>query len=298
MKLVTYLREGEPTLGAIVNERVVAFDSLDLALPRTMESLLEEGEPAMTAARAALDGVTDGVPLADVRLLAPLLRPRKFLGIGFNYASHVEEVRKKGHPIPDLSNQVWFNKQTSCITGPYDVMHLPAISDQFDYEAELAVVIGRRCRHVAREDAYKVIAGYMVTNDASVRDWQLKAPTATLGKSFDTHGPCGPWLTTADEVADPQNLRLRTLVDGVVVQDGNTAEMVNKIADQIAYVTQVMTLEPGDILATGTPHGVAAAYDPPRWLKVGQTVRIEIEGLGYIENRVIDEPLGETRFIS
>ncbi len=298
MKLLTFDRGGEAVLGALVDGHVVALRDIDPALPASLEALLEAGDAAMDAARLAVARAEGGAPLGEVKLLAPLRSPRKFLGIGFNYQSHVEEVRKKGVPIPDLSNQVWFNKQTSCITGPYDPMHLPAVSDQFDYECELAVVIGKRCRHVPIEDAYKVIAGYMVTNDASIRDWQLKAPTATLGKSFDTHGPTGPWLTTADEIPDPQALRIRTFIDGEVVQDGNTGEMVNRIDAQIAYLTQVMTLEPGDIIATGTPHGVAAAYDPPRWLKAGQVVRIEIEGLGHIENPVIAEPLAETTFIA
>ncbi len=298
MKLLTFDRGGTAVLGALVEGRIVALDRLGARLPDTMEELLSGGEAAMEAVRAALWHARGEADLADVRLLAPVRFPRKFLGIGFNYTSHVEEVRKKGIPIPDLSNQVWFNKQTSCITGPYDPMHLPAVSEQFDYECELAVVIGRRCRHVAREDAFKVIAGYMITNDASIRDWQMKAPTATLGKSFDTHGPVGPWLTTPDEVPDPHNLRIRTLVDGVVVQDGNTGEMVNRIDEQIAYLTTVMTLEPGDILATGTPHGVAAAGSPPTWLRAGQVVRIEIEKLGHIENPVIAEPLDQTTFIA
>jgi 2-keto-4-pentenoate hydratase/2-oxohepta-3-ene-1,7-dioic acid hydratase in catechol pathway len=298
MKLLTYDRGGEAVLGALVGDRVVAFRDVAPALPSTMEAFLEAGEAAMEAARAALETAQGGEPLSGVRLLAPVRRPRKYLGIGFNYASHVEEVRKKGLPIPDLKNQIWFNKQTSCITGPYDPIHLPVVSEQLDFECELGIVIGRRCRHVAPEDARKVIAGYLVTNDISVRDWQLRAPTATLGKSFDTHGPIGPWLTTSDEVSDPENLAIRTLVDGVVMQNGHTSELVNRIDGMIAYLTQVMTLEPGDILATGTPCGVAAGRTPPTWLCAGQTVRVEIEGLGHIENPVVAEPISTTRFIA
>src|SRR5882762_1933282 len=297
MKLATYLRNGEPTLGAIVNGRVIALDALDRSLPRTMEALLDGGPPAMDSARNAVGKASGGEPLASVQLLAPIRHPRKFLGIGLNYRSHIEEARKMGLPIPDVANQIWFNKQTSCITGPNDPIHLPSVSEQFDWEAELGVVIGRRCRHVCAQDAYKVIAGYMVVNDASVRDWQRRAPTAILGKGFDTHGPTGPWLTTADEVADPHALAIRSLVDGVVMQDGNTDEMVNRIDAMIAYVSTVMTLEPGDILATGTPNGVAAGRTPSPWLKAGQVIRIEIEGLGYLENTVIEEPLSETTFI-
>lgn len=298
MKIATYqTNDGEVLLGAIVNDRVLAFADFAPQLPRTMEGLLEAGPGALDAAREALKSAKGGVRLSDVKLLAPIRRPRKFLGIGFNYRSHIEEVRKKGLPIPDLSNQIWFNKQTSCIIGPYDPMHLPAVSEQFDYEVELGIVIGRRCRHVSPADARKAIAGYMIVNDASIRDWQLKTPTATLGKSFDTHGPTGPWLTTADEIADPEKLRVRTLVDGAVMQDGNTEELINGIDSMIAYLTTVMTLEPGDILATGTPHGVAAGRSPQTWLRVGQVVRCEIEGLGHIENPVIAEPLDKTTFI-
>ena len=299
MKLATYARDGEPAPVVILNDRVHAFVDLDPSLPASLEDLLRLGETSMNALRKAIeDPLGEGEPLDLSRLMAPIRAPRKFLGIGFNYSSHVEEVRKKGIPIPDLSNQVWFNKQTSCIIGPYDAIHLPAVSDQLDWECELAVVVGRRCRHVTEADAFKVIAGYMVTNDVSIRDWQMRAPTATLGKSFDTHGPTGPWLTTTDEILDPERLGLRTIVDDEIVQEGNTGEMVNGIAKQIAYLTTVMTLEPGDILATGTPRGVAAAYDPPRWLRAGQVVRVEIDGLGHIENRVIDEPIATTTLIN
>jgi 2-keto-4-pentenoate hydratase/2-oxohepta-3-ene-1,7-dioic acid hydratase in catechol pathway len=297
MKIATYQTDGPPQLGAIVDDRMHAFADIAPRLPPNMEALLEAGPAALDAAREALAQAKGGRALDTVKLCAPVRRPRKFLGIGFNYQSHVDEVRKKGLPIPDLSNQIWFNKQTSCIIGPYDPMHLPSVSEQFDYEVELGLVIGRRCRHVTPADARKVIAGYMIVNDASIRDWQLKAPTATLGKSFDTHGPTGPWLTTADEIANPERLRVRTLVDGVVMQDGNTEELVNGIDAMIAYLTKVMTLEPGDIIATGTPHGVAAGRTPQAWLHVGQVVRCEIEGLGYIENPIIAEPLEATTFI-
>ena len=281
----------------MTGDAVVLLETLDSSLPGSLEAVICSGEGLLVHIRQALARAPAGTPLHQVKLCAPLQRPAKYLGIGFNYRSHIEEVRKKGHTIPDLSNQVWFNKQTSCITGPYDPIHLPAVSEQLDFEAELGIVIGRRCRHVAPEDARKVIFGYLVTNDVSVRDWQLKAPTATLGKSFDTHGPIGPWITTADEIPDPENLSIRTLVDGIVMQNGNTNELINGIEAMIAYLTTVVTLEPGDILATGTPHGVAAGRTPPPWLKAGQTVRVEIEGLGHIENPVIAEPLDQTTYI-
>ncbi|MER5278592.1 fumarylacetoacetate hydrolase family protein [Streptomyces sp. NPDC002809] len=230
----------------------------------------------------AADG--PGLPLDAVVLEAPVDEPQKYLGIGMNYKEHAEEARLAGVPIP--TSQMWFNKQVSCIVGPYDAIHKPAVSDQLDYEVELGVVIGQRCRHVAAEDARSVIAGYLVANDVSVRDWLAKrSPTFTLGKSFDTHGPIGPWLTTDDEIADPHDLRMRLSVNGEVRQDSPTSDMIHDIYEQIAYLSQVMTLMPGDILATGTPAGIGAPTG--RFLKAGDTVRAEIEGLGVIENHVV-----------
>jgi len=296
MKLLAFERSGARTLGILVEGRVVALDSLAPNLPKTMEQLLESGAAILARIADLSSGALGGVPVESVTLLAPLIRPGKFLGIGLNYLSHADELRAHGL-VPDTTHQIWFNKQTSCITGPQDPIHLPAVSVQLDYEGELGIVIGRRCRHVAAADAHRVIAGYMVINDISVRDWQKRAPTATLGKSFDTHGPIGPWITTADEIPDPESLDIRTMVDGVVVQQGNSHDLIHGIAAMIAHLTTVMTLEPGDILATGTPSGVAQGRTPPTWLRAGQVVRVEIEGLGAIENRVVAEPVSETTTI-
>jgi 2-keto-4-pentenoate hydratase/2-oxohepta-3-ene-1,7-dioic acid hydratase in catechol pathway len=226
--------------------------------------------------------------LADVTLLPPIDDPQKFLGIGMNYKEHAAEAALAGIPTP--SSQLWFNKQVSCIVGPFDDVVKPDVSDQLDYEVELGVVIGRRCKNVSIEEARSVIAGYVVVNDFSVRDWlQKRSPTFTLGKSFDTHGPIGPWLTTDDEVADPLALTMTLTVNGEVRQNHITDDMIYDIYDQIAYLTQVMTLMPGDILATGTPQGIAAPTG--RFLAIGDAVRAGIEGLGAIENRIV----GETR---
>lgn len=225
-------------------------------------------------------------PLADVTLEAPVDEPQKFLGIGMNYREHAEEARQAGIPIPE--NQMWFNKQVSCLNGPFGDVVKPDISDALDYEIELGVVIGTRCKNVSVEDARSVIAGYLVTNDVSVRDWlQKRSPTFTLGKSFDTHGPIGPWLTTDDEIADPLDLQMTLTVNGEVRQDFRTNDMIYDIYEQIAYLTQVFTLMPGDILATGTPAGIGAPTG--NFLKVGDVVRAEIEGLGAIENTVVAE---------
>jgi 2-keto-4-pentenoate hydratase/2-oxohepta-3-ene-1,7-dioic acid hydratase in catechol pathway len=288
MKLATFRHDGRQKLGIIDGDGV--YDaSCDAAGPQDMASLLDAGAEALSridAARARLPRIS----LAEVVLCAPVPRPRKFLGIGLNYHGHRKELVERGAQLPPLGTQMWFNKQVSCLTGPADPIHMPLVSTALDYEGELACVIGRRCRHVSAEDARHVIAGYMVANDVSVRDWQAASPTGTLGKSFDTHGPCGPWLTTADEIGDPHNLHLRTIVDGEIRQEGHTGDMIVSLGEMIAHLSKVFTLEPGDILLMGTPSGVGQGHNPPRFLEVGQTVRVEIEGLGAIENIVIPEP--------
>jgi 2-keto-4-pentenoate hydratase/2-oxohepta-3-ene-1,7-dioic acid hydratase in catechol pathway len=216
------------------------------------------------------------------------LRPRKFLGLGGSYKSHLQEV---SHLIQAPKHQTWFNKQVTCVNGPYDDVHLPRVSNTLDYEGELAIVIGSRGRHVrGREAAKRMIAGFTVCNDVSVREWQLRAVTAMLGKSFDTHGPIGPWIVTLDEIPNAHNLWLKTWVNGELRQDGNTSDLLYRFTEMIEELSMVFTLEPGDILATGSPAGVGAGYKPPKYLKAGDSVRVAIEHIGHIENRVIDEP--------
>ncbi|MGZ3255895.1 MAG: fumarylacetoacetate hydrolase family protein, partial [Croceibacterium sp.] len=218
--------------------------------------------------------------LADVRLLAPL-QPGKYLAIGMNYAKHVAEMGHAERP----KYQYWFNKQTTCINGPFDPIE-PGVTEMLDYEVELGVVIGRAAKGVKAADALDHVFGYLVANDVSARDWQRHSPTFTMGKSFDTHGPIGPWIVTADEIPDPQALGLRCLVNGEIRQQSTTADMSFSVAEQIEYLSTAFTLEPGDLLATGTPEGVGAAMDPPGFLKPGDVVRCEIDGIGAIENRV------------
>lgn len=288
MKLVTFSCRGHQSIGKVVGTQVIDLPASDAALPRTMLELLQAGPAALERARAVAVERAVTYPLADVRLEAPVPNPSKFLAIGMNYKKHVQEAIEAGIKVPD--SQVWFNKQVSCVTGPFDPVHLPRASDKLDYEAELGVVIGQRCRHVSVADAPSVVAGYLVCNDVSVRDWQMRSPTMMLGKSFNTHGPIGPWIVTADEVADPHALRLRMLINGEVRQDVSTGEMIYNIWDQIAYLSTVMTLEPGDILATGTPSGVGVAMKPPSFRQLGDVMRVEIDGVGHIENTVVAEP--------
>jgi 2-keto-4-pentenoate hydratase/2-oxohepta-3-ene-1,7-dioic acid hydratase in catechol pathway len=182
------------------------------------------------------------------------------------------------------------------VTGPYDPVHLPRVSSALDYEGELAFVIGKRCRHVPRARAHEVIAGFCVHDDVSVRDWQLRVPTWTMGKSFDTHGPLGPWLTTSDEVGDPHALSIRTLVNGEVRQSSNTKELIFDCYTLVEHITTAFTLEVGDVIATGTPGGVGIGMKPPRMLVAGDVVRIEIQNLGFIQNEVVPEPEETARF--
>jgi len=282
MKLATFTHDGQRRWGVVVGDEI-ADVSVAGSMPADVVSLLAAGPDGLAAARRAADRVPR-VALAAVHLDAPVT-PRKYLGIGLNYAAHVGETGRTKPEFP-----IFFNKQSTCVTGPYDPIHLPRVSSALDYEGELAFVIGRRCRHVPRARAHEVIAGYLVADDVSVRDWQFKAPTMTLGKSFDTHGPLGPWLTTADEVGDPHGLELRTLVNGEERQRVNTREMLFDCFEQVALLSTVCTLEPGDVVTTGTPEGVGAAMKPPRFLVAGDLVRIEIAGLGHLENRVVVEP--------
>ncbi|MGA1341749.1 MAG: fumarylacetoacetate hydrolase family protein [Hyphomonas sp.] len=230
-----------------------------------------------------------GIPLAQVRLLAPVARPGKILGIGVNYAAHAaESVSFVNTARPEV--QKWFNKQATATNGPYDEVHLPKVSPQLDYEGELVVVIGKVGRHVPRARAMEIVAGYCVGGDYSVRDWQKASQTMIMGKGFDTHAVFGPAIVTPDEAGDVSAREIRTFVNGELRQTGRPSQMIHDIPAQIEHLTAAFTLEPGDVIYTGTPAGVGAGFDPPKWLKAGDTVRIEIDGLGHIENKIVDEP--------
>jgi 2-keto-4-pentenoate hydratase/2-oxohepta-3-ene-1,7-dioic acid hydratase in catechol pathway len=281
MRLARFESDGTVATGVVIGDEIAHLGPVD---PIT---LLQAGAAATTAAAKG----ARRIPLAEVRFLAPIPRPPKFLAIGLNYADHIAEA---GMEAPDFP--VFFNKQTTCVTGPGDPIHVPRASSLVDYEGELAIVIGRRCRHVPAARAHEVIAGYTVVNDVTVRDWQFKAPTMTIGKSFDTHGPTGPWVVTADVIPDPQDLRIRTWVNDNLMQDASTKEMIFDCAQQIETLSTAFTLEPGDLIATGTPAGVGIVRKPPVWLQPGDTVRVEIDGIGSLENPVIAEP-EDTAFI-
>jgi 2-keto-4-pentenoate hydratase/2-oxohepta-3-ene-1,7-dioic acid hydratase in catechol pathway len=291
MRLATFSQAGSTRIGVVRGEEIVDLSAAAPELPRDLIGFLAAGPRARTRAGEAAASSGARIPLADVKLEAPIPRPPKFLAMGLNYADHVAESGMERPKFPTL-----FNKQSTCVTGPYDPIHLPRASSALDYEGELAFVIGKRCRHVPRARAPEVIAGYCVCDDVTVRDWQLRIPTWTIGKSFDTHGPLGPWLTTSDEVGDPHALAIRTFVNGELRQSSNTKELIFDCYALVEHITTAFTLEVGDVIATGTPSGVGIGLKPPRLLAAGDVVRIEIENLGAIQNEVVPEPEETARF--
>lgn len=280
MKLARFTSaNGINRLGRMVEGGVIDLTPALPGLSGSMRALIAD----LGRLRPAIETSAGPVlPLASIRLLAPIDDCQKFLAIGMNYKSHAEEVVRAGGAA--TTSQAWFNKQVSSINGPYDPIDLPQVSPMLDYEGEFAYVIGKRCRGVKAADALAYVAGYMIANDVSVRDWQRASPTVILGKGWDTHGPIGPWITTADEISDPYARELRTFVNGELRQRGSLNDLIYDIGAQIEHISTVMTLEPGDIIITGTPAGVGMATR--NWLKPGDVVRVEIDGLGHIENRV------------
>ena len=283
MKLASFRVDGVARPAAIDADEVVDLLAADSTLPADMLGILERGADGMEQVRAAVQSGDAHRPLAEVSLTAPV-RPRKFFAIGLNYADHVAE---SGLPTPERLTV--FAKAITCVNGPFDAVERPIVSEQLDYEGELGFVIGKRCRHVAAAEAAEVIAGYTIVNDVSVRDWQVMTPQWSLGKSFDTHGPIGPWIVTGDELGDPHALDIRTFVNGELRQASNTRHLIFSCYDQVEILSQACTLEPGDVIATGTPAGVAIGREDRPWLVPGDRVRIEIDGIGAIENEVAQE---------
>jgi ureidoglycolate lyase len=289
MKLARYSTGSAPAvIGAIVNGRVHALADLVSNAPQDMCDLIADWD-RVKAAVAGIEKFPEGLPLDKVTLRAPIPRPGKILALGLNYADHIEEAKGTGFTVP--TEQVWFCKQPTSINDPNGDVELPVVSDKLDYEVELVAVIGKRGRHISREQAPAHVFGYTVGNDFTVRDWQWKTPQWMLGKSFDTHCPFGPAIVTADEIRDPHALSLRSFVNAERRQDSNTRHFVFNVWDQIAELSQAMTLEVGDLIFTGTPGGVGFGFTPPKPLVVGDVVRCEIDGVGEIQNRIVAETL-------
>ena len=277
MKIARYSHKGKTGIGLVTGERVHAIADAPgmIALIRDFATWKDR--------IAALESEPGGIPLAEVRLLSPIERPGKIMAIGLNYADHAAEAAME---LP--TEQLWFAKAATAINGPFDDIDLPKVSSALDYEAELVIVIGKRCRHVSRADAASVIFGFAVGNDVTVRDWQFKTSQFILGKSFDKHAPVGPWIVTRDAI-DPSALEISSYVNGERRQHSNTKYFIFDCAAIIEHLSKVMTLEPGDLIFTGTPAGVGAVMKPPKWLVEDDIVKVEIAGIGAIENRVAAE---------
>ena len=272
-------------LAVVIQDRVIPCSSLDGRVATTMSGLLADLASGLDALDAALRNATSSLALADVELMAPVPRPGKILAAGVNYRSHGDEQNREPPDHPVL-----FAKMPTAVVGPgAEIRWSPELTQGVDFEAELAVVIGRTCRRVDESDAIAYVAGYTCLNDVSARDLQYADKQFVRGKSLDTFCPMGPWLVTADEIPAPQALRVRGLRNGVVMQDASTAEMIFSVAHLISFCSQAMTLEPGDVIATGTPAGVGWFREPKVLLRDGDEVVVEIEGVGRLVNRCREE---------
>lgn len=290
MKFVRFDAGQGAAAGVLSGESISRLEAPD---GRAVDDVIYWLNQVDRAAELTTQASTQVLRTDEVRFLAPVPRPRKFLAIGMNYQGHLAEMQRAGMSVSS-SGQVWFNKQVTTVNGPFDDVLKPATSDMLDYEVELCMVVARYGRDVPRDDAASIIGGFMVCNDFSVRDWQIASPTLTLGKSFDTHGPVGPYIVTPDEVGDPHELALRLWVNGELRQDSSTGDMIHDCWDQVAHLTRAVTLEPGDLIATGTPAGVGALMTPRTFLKAGDVVRAEVERVGHIQNTIVDRPRGES----
>jgi 2-keto-4-pentenoate hydratase/2-oxohepta-3-ene-1,7-dioic acid hydratase in catechol pathway len=280
MKLASFEADGRARVGVVVDEVLV-----DVDLHGDMTELLRGGPRALEAARAAVErGAHDPRPLDAVRLLPAVPRPPKVVCVARNYAEHAAEV---GFDVPTIP--ILFARFPVTLVAAGAPIVRPTVSDQLDWEGELAVVIGRGGRHISRADALDHVAGYAIFNDVTVRDYQFRVPQYTAGKNFSASGPLGPWLTLADEVPDPQALEISTQVNGVEKQRASTAEMIFDVATIIEHIAEFVELEPGDVIATGSPAGVGFKREPPEFLRPGDVCRVEITGLGVLENPVAAE---------
>lgn len=272
-----------PQLGVVVNDTVLDVRQNAPFLSTSIVDIITNwGETRTVLERAIKDAPQHH--LSTVKLHAPIPKPAKVMALAKNYAAHAAEMNGKVSPV-----QNWFCKQGTSINDPYAPVLMPTVSNQLDYEAEIVVVIGKYARHVPAERAQEIIGGYMCGNDVSVRDWQKAVPNFTMGKGFDTHAPIGPYLVTPDEIENVDNLSIRCFVNDELRQDGIVSDMIFSISEQIAHLSAAMTLEPGDIIFTGTPAGVGMGFQPPRFLKVGDVVRVEIDQLGSISAEIMTE---------
>ena len=286
MRLATIQTTAGPRAAILQGNHYVDLHSADPSLPKTIRSLLEAGESALKSARQAVERNANAVRYKDssVKLLPPIPDPLKIVCLGLNYRDHAIE---SGAPIP--KEPILFSKYATALIGPGEVIVLPPVSQEVDYEAELVIVVGKRGRYVKSAEAMSYVAGYTIGHDVSARDWQLKKKGKQwmVGKTFDTFAPIGPVIVTSDELLNPHQLPIRLRLNGQTMQDSNTSQMIFDVSAVIAYISQVFTIEPGDLIFTGTPPGVGFARKPPVFLKSGDVVEVEIERIGVLRNPVI-----------
>jgi 2-keto-4-pentenoate hydratase/2-oxohepta-3-ene-1,7-dioic acid hydratase in catechol pathway len=284
MRIVTFRRAGTaPEPGIVTGERVVGLSGAGYDSVLSLIANWETARPGIEAyvKDAPQEAAAD---LATVTLMAPVPRPPKLICVGLNYRDHAIESKMEIPAVPTI-----FNKFPNVVIGPNEPIVLPKNSEKPDYEAEFAFVIGRGGRHIAAENWLDHVFGYTIVNDVSARDWQLQTTQWLMGKTFDTFAPMGPWIVTADEIADPHALDISMTIGGEVLQKSNTRELIFRVPDLIAFVSAAVTLEPGDIVSTGTPAGVGFGHKPPRWLRAGDECVISVSGIGELRNPVVAE---------
>ncbi len=283
MKLVNFLYKGEKNIGALLDDGVCSFKSISDKYSMPMMEFIEQIDDLSPKVSKFINSNPEVIPLSEIEFLPVIERPGKVLAVGLNYQDHAKETGMDLPKVPMI-----FTKQSTSVLGHQGEIHKPKVSDAVDYEGEMAFVIGKKCRHVSKEDALDVIAGVTICNDVSVRDWQIASPTFTMGKSFDTHCPIGPYIVTMDEISDIHNLKIKTYVNDELRQDSCTDQLIFDCFDLIEHITKAFTLEPGDIIATGTSSGVGVVLG--KYLVPNDVVRIELENVGTLENKVVLEP--------
>lgn len=285
MRFVTFEVAGKSQVGVIDGKSVVPLSAVAPELPPSLKQVIARGLPAGLASRIAGAAAKARHKLASIKLLMPIADPGKIVCVGLNYHDHAKETGQAAPDYPPL-----FLRCITSLVGPSDPMVVPHCSEQLDYEAELTVVIGKPCRNVSQDEALEYVFGYTCLNEGSIRDYQRKSTQWTGAKNFDRTGPVGPWITTADELPrGAEGLRIRTILNGTVMQDASTSGMIFNVARIVSTLSETMTLEPGDLIPTGTPAGVGMGRKPPVWLKPGDTVTIDIEGVGILTNKVVAE---------
>ncbi len=286
MKVLTYLSNGQPTIGALIEEEIIVPLS---SIAADMISFIAQGDEALAQAEQEIRSVKNTVSLEKVKLLPPIPKPiRNIMCLGKNYAEHAHESNRAWGDKLDLPQfPVIFTKSVFAVNGPYDDIPFdPDVSEAIDYEAELLIIIGQSGKNISRGQAMEHVYGYSVINDLSARDLQRQHNQFFKGKSLDGHAPFGPWIVTRSEIPDPHSLRVTCQVNGIEKQDGNTEQMIFDIPETIAQLSRGMELYPGDLIATGTPSGVGFARKPPEFLKPGDVVTCSVEGIGSIRNQI------------